>query len=71
MPTKKEIIDRLFEEIKASGLTYSEIAKQVGISPVMLTQYKTLYKLPSLETFAKICSVIGASADYILRLTDY
>lgn len=71
MPTRKEIIDRLFEEIKASGLKLSVIAKSVGISPVMLTQYKTLYKLPSLETFAKICSVIGTSADYILGLTDY
>lgn len=68
---RKEIIDRLFEEIKACGLKSSEIAKKVGISAVMLTQYKTLYKLPSLETFAKICSIIGASADYILGLSEY
>lgn len=68
---RKEIIKRLFEEINSSGLTYSEIAKRVGISVVMLSQYKTLYKLPSLETFTKICSVIGASSDYILGLKDF
>lgn len=68
---RKEIVEKLFEEINSSGLTYSEIAKQVGISVVMLSQYKSLYKLPSLETFAKICNVIGASADYILGLKEY
>ena len=68
---RKEIIERLFEEINSSGLTYSEIAKQVGISVVMLSQYKNLYKLPSLETFTKICTVINASSDYILGLTEY
>lgn len=68
---RKEIITRLFEEIKSSGLTYSEIAKKVNISVVMLSQYKNLYKLPSLETFAKICLAIGASADYILGLNEY
>ena len=68
---RREIIERLFEEINSCGLTYSEIAKQVGVSVVMLSQYKNLYKLPSLETFTKLCMVIGASADYILGLKDF
>ena len=61
----------MFEEINSCGLTYTEIAKQVGISVVMLSQYKNLSKLPSLETFTKICSVINSSADYILGLKEY
>ncbi|HBO49144.1 MAG TPA: XRE family transcriptional regulator [Clostridiales bacterium] len=68
---RAEIINRMFEEINSCGLTYTEIAKKVGISVVMLSQYKNLSKLPSLETFTKICSVINASADYILGLKEY
>lgn len=68
---RKEIIKRLFEEIEASNMTYSEIAKQAGISVVMLSQYKNNGKLPSLETFAKLCQIIGTSADYILGLKEY
>lgn len=65
----KSIKERLIEEIKLSGLTTVEIAKKVGISPEMVTQYKTTDKLPGLETFAKICIALDASADYILGLT--
>lgn len=68
---KEEIIKRLFEEIDASTMTYSEIAKKAGISAVMLSQYKYNGKLPSLQTFAKLCQVIGTSADYILGLKEY
>lgn len=65
------IIKCLFDEIKNSGLTYSYIAKECGISVVMFSQYKNLHKLPSLETFAKLCEVIGTSADCILGLKEY
>ena len=39
---RAEIINRMFEEINSCGLTYTEIAKKVGISVVMLSQYKNL-----------------------------
>lgn len=32
---------RLSEELSNSGLTTIEIAKRVGVSPEMITQYKT------------------------------
>ncbi|MDR1906469.1 MAG: helix-turn-helix domain-containing protein [Clostridiales bacterium] len=62
---------RLTEEIRTSGLTTVEIAKRVGVSPEMITQYKTTSKMPSLEVFAKLCQAIDASADYILGLNRY
>ena len=49
------IKQRLSEEIKNSGLTTVEIAKRVGVSPEMITQYKTTKKLPKPDTFAKLC----------------
>ncbi len=59
---------RLSEEIKNSGLTTVEIAKRVGVSPEMITQYVTTSKLPKLDTFAILCKELDLSSDYILGL---
>ena len=61
---------RLKEEIKNSNLTTIEIAKKVGVSPEMITQYMTTKKLPKLDTFAKLCKELDLSANYILGLED-
>lgn len=67
-----EIIkERLREEIKNSGLTTVEIAKRIGVSPEMVTQYMTTKKLPRLDTFAKLCRELDVSADYLLGLKDF
>lgn len=64
---KESIIKkRLSEELRNSGLTTVEIAKRVGVSPEMVTQYKTTKKLPKLDTFAKICKELDFDANYIL-----
>jgi len=63
-----KIKERLSQEIKNSGLTTIEIARLVGVSPEMITQYKTTKKLPRLDTFAKLCKVLDVSANEILGL---
>ncbi len=64
-----EIIkNRLREELSNSGLTTVQIAKKVGVSPEMVTQYCTTKKLPKLDTFAKICKELDLDANYILGL---
>lgn len=68
---KSTIKDRLSEELNNSGLTTIEIAKQVGVSPEMITQYKTTKKLPKLETFAKLCRELDLDANYILCNKQY
>ena len=63
---------RLVEELKYSPYTYKQLAQMVGVSPEMITQYKTTKKLPKLETFAALCKALECSADYILGLDkDY
>ncbi len=62
------IKERLSAEIKNSGLSTIEIAKRVGVSPEMITQYKTTKKLPRLDTFAILCRELDLSADEILGL---
>ena len=64
------IKERLSQEIKTSNLTTIEIAKRVGVSPEMITQYSTTKKLPRLDTFAKLCKELDLSANYILGLED-
>ncbi|MBO5479938.1 MAG: helix-turn-helix transcriptional regulator [Clostridia bacterium] len=67
---ENEIIKaRLSEELKNSGLTTIEIAKRIGVSPEMVTQYRTTKKLPKLDTFAKLCKELDLDANYILGLT--
>ena len=61
---------RLSEELKNSGLTTIEIAKRVGVSPEMITQYKTTKKLPKLDTFAKLCKELDLDANYILGIKN-
>ena len=66
-----EIIkERLREELRLSKLTTIEIAKKVGVSPEMITQYCTTKKLPKLDTFAKLCKELDLDANYILGIND-
>lgn len=62
---------RLAAEIKSSGLTTIEIARLIGVSPEMVTQYCTTKKLPKLDTFAKLCKELDLDANYILGLSDH
>ena len=64
------IKERLCEELKNCGLSTVEIAKKVGISPEMVTQYRTTKKLPKLDTFAKICKELDLDANHILGIND-
>lgn len=64
------IKERLSEELKNSGLTTVEIAKRIGVSPEMITQYRTTKKLPKLDTFSKLCKELDLDANYILGITN-
>jgi transcriptional regulator with XRE-family HTH domain len=64
------IKERLGEEIRNCGLTTIEIAKRIGVSPEMVTQYKTTKKLPKLDTFAKLCKELDLDANYILGIEE-
>ena len=64
------IKERLNEELKNTGLTTIEIAKRVGVTPEMITQYRTTKKLPKIDTFARLCRELDLDANYILGLTN-
>ena len=64
----KEIQERLRDEIKTSPLTQKQIAEKLGINPSTISKYIRLNKFPSIETFAKLCEILDASADDILGI---
>ena len=64
------IKQRLSEELQNSGLTTVEIAKRIGVSPEMITQYRTTKKLPKLDTFARLCKELDLDANYILGIRE-
>ena len=51
-------------------MTTVEIAKRIGVSPEMITQYKTTKKLPKLDTFAKLCKELDLDANYVLGIEE-
>ncbi len=61
---------RLIEELANTKLSTIEMAKRVGVSPEMITQYTTTKKLPKLDTFARMCKELDLSAEYILGLEE-
>ena len=66
---QESIRHRLIEAIKLSGITQTEIAKKACITSASLSDYIHKGKLPTLETFARICDAIDVSADEILGLS--
>ena len=66
-----DIRERLSQEIKNSGLSNTEIAKQLGVSQSIISKYRNMQKRPTLDTFAKLCKILDVSADYILGLSDF
>ena len=64
------IKERLSEELKNCGVTTIELAKRIGVSPEMITQYRTTTKLPKLDTFAKICKELDLDANYVLGISE-
>lgn len=64
------IRERLIEAIKLSGLSYSEIARQIKVKQPTVSQYLAGKAMPALDTFANLCRVLDVDPAYILGLSD-
>lgn len=65
----KEIQARLSELINHSGYSQTELSKMIGVSQQTISHYVKGNILPSLDTFAKLCEVLDADANYVLGIT--
>lgn len=68
MITLENIQIRIAEAIKQSGMTQSEIARQLGIKHQQISCYIKGQKMPALDTLANLCKILDIDANYILCL---
>ena len=68
MITEQDIMIRLNQAIKESGIKQAAIAKAADIKRPTLAQYKTGRAKPRLDTFAKICKFLDLDANEILGI---
>ena len=66
MITLDEIRRRLVESIRESGMTQTELARLLHISPATISHYMRGDKLPALDTLANLCRILDISPSYIL-----
>ncbi len=66
----KDIQQRLRECIEKSGIPQKEIAKRIGVSAQTVSKYMRSNIFPALDTFAKLCTVLEVSSDYILGISE-
>ncbi len=70
MITLQQIQARLAESIKQSGLSQTDIAKNLGIKQTQISCYVHGKKLPALDTLANLCKLLDVEPAYILCLKD-
>lgn len=70
MITIELIKERLRDAIKHSGLSQTEIAGKLSVSQSCIAHYVKGDIVPSLDTFANLCLVLGENPAYLLGLED-
>ena len=58
--------ERIREYRRKNNLTQDELAKALGVSKTMISDYETGKKAPRMNLFLKLVDTLGMSADYAL-----
>ena len=66
MITLSQIQEKLANAINLSGITQSEIARQLGISHTQISCYVHGKKFPAVDTLANLCKILDLDANEIL-----
>jgi len=67
----ENIKERLNKEIEQGAITQQKLSENIDVTRQMVSSYKTTQKMPSLETFARICAVLKLDANYVLGIRDF
>lgn len=70
MVTLQQIQEKLAEAIKQSGLTQTALAKRLGISQQTVSHYIKGDKMPALDTFANLCTILEIDSNEILCIEN-
>lgn len=71
MITAQQIQEQIASAIKYGGLKEKEIAQKIGVSQQIISDYARKKKMPSLDTFANLCEVLGLDANDALCLKRF
>lgn len=61
-----ELEDKLSELLTESSSSSAEIAREIGVSPASISQYRKGETRPSLEKLVALADVLGVSLDYLV-----
>lgn len=62
--------ERYNQLVNESGLSVRALAKAIGVSPAMITQWKTTNKLPNLNSVVLLSRYFNVSVDWILGIEN-
>ena len=67
-PYVERVHNRIYNLIVESGMTQTEVARQIGCTKNLVNGWFNGYHLPSAEYIAPLCKVLGVSADWLLEV---
>lgn len=62
----EKVKEQIALAIEQSGLSQATIAKKIGVSQQAISAYLRKQKIPTLDTFIKLCVVLDLDANDIL-----
>ena len=70
MITLNKIQEKIIQAIKSSSLMQKVISQKLNIAQPNISHYVKRDKLPALNTFANLCTVLDLDANEILCIRD-
>lgn len=65
----QSIADRLILLRKKYNLSQTDVARQIGVTPALISAYEKLERNPSLDKLILLADIFHVSTDYILGRT--
>ena len=53
---------------KANGMTMTQMADMIGVTPVAVSKWKTGRNMPTIDNFIAIAGIFGVKVDDIIRI---
>lgn len=67
----RDFADRLIERLDQKGLTQNQLALAIGVSRSTVTGWLRYNKLPDSGILARVCRILGCTADWLLGLESH
>lgn len=62
--------ERLKELRIEKGLSLEQVAKGIGVSPIAVSRWENMVRIPNIESLKALALFFNISSDYLLGLED-